>query len=190
MAEIRMDGTSLSPDQVKSIFCRPVSLVATFRPGGVNLAKRMEMLSLAIRSGARFVDLELESPSEFRDELVKIARDSQCKVIISYHNDQETPGRPLLDQITDQCFRAGADIAKLACMAHSNGDCARLFSLYDQSRPIIALGMGRLGTITRIVAPLLGAPFTYASLTPQHETAEGQLDWKTMQDILHALAKY
>jgi len=187
MAEIRMDGAKLSPAEVESIFSRPLVLVATFRPGGVRLKKRAEMLSLAIRAGARFVDLELQSPPAFRDELVKAARASRCRVIISYHNDRKTPDRPLLEQIADRCFRAGADIAKLACRVHSQGDCARLLSLYDQSRPIIALGLGRLGIMTRIVAPSLGAPFTYASLAPGRQTADGQLDWKAMREKIRAL---
>jgi len=182
MAEIRMEGARLSPEEVKALFSRPVPLIATFRPGTADLKKRSEYLALAVRAGARFLDLELESPPDFRAELIKIARRFRCQVIISYHNHLETPDRPRLDQIADQCYAAGADIAKLACQVHSPGDCARLLALYDRSRPIIAIGMGRQGIITRIIAPLLGAPFTYASLTAERQTAEGQLDWKTLRE--------
>ncbi len=45
-------------------------------------------------------------------------------------------------------------------------------------------GMGKDGRITRIAAPLLGAPFTYASLDNTRETASGQLDSRTLKQII------
>jgi len=44
--------------------------------------------------------------------------------------------------------------------------------------------MGQKGKITRVAAPLLGAPFAYASFKPGSETAEGQLDRKSLKTIL------
>jgi 3-dehydroquinate dehydratase-1 len=44
--------------------------------------------------------------------------------------------------------------------------------------------MGKDGRITRIAAPLLGAPFTYASLDNTRETASGQLDSRTLKQII------
>jgi len=53
---------------------------------------------------------------------------------------------------------------------------------------VIALGLGPAGVVTRLAAPLLGAPFTYTSLRPGRETADGQLDWLTMDRILRRVA--
>lgn len=188
LAEIRLDAARLSAEEVKSLFSLPVSLVAAFRPGGVGQSLRLDTLSLAIRSGAKYVDLELESPEDYRRELIAIARTSGCRVIVSYHNSDETPSRRKLEDVIDRCRDAGADITKMACRVRSSADCARLLSLYDRAEPMIAFGLGQLGTFTRVVAPFLGAPFTYACLAPGSETGDGQLDWKTMQEHIKALA--
>jgi len=44
--------------------------------------------------------------------------------------------------------------------------------------------MGRKGRLTRILAPLLGCPFTYASIDGGKETAEGQIDAASLRRIL------
>ena len=43
--------------------------------------------------------------------------------------------------------------------------------------------MGSGGKITRIVAPLIGGLFTYASLRPGKEVADGQIDRAALQRI-------
>jgi 3-dehydroquinate dehydratase-1 len=187
-AEIRMDGARLSSLEIRTLFSKPLQFLATYRPSpDVRPEDRLAALSLAARSGARFVDLELDAPVFMREALLPVVRASGCRLVVSHHDERGTPGRKDLDRFLDQCFAAGGDIAKIACRVHTRHDVIRLLSLYDRSEPIIALGMGRLGTLTRIAAPLLGAPFTYASLAPGRETADGQLNWKTLRDILKAL---
>ena len=185
LAEIRMDGAALSPDETKDLFARPARLIATFRPTGKEgLELRRTCLSLAIRSGAAYVDLEIDSPPDYREELLHIAREKGCRIILSHHDDHGTPGRPVLERIVKHCFAAGADIAKIACRVNAPADVASLLSLYGKFHPLIALGMGPLGVLTRVAAPFLGAPFTYASLTSDRPVADGQLDHKALSEIL------
>ena len=92
-------------------------------------------------------------------------------------------GRRLLDR----AFQLGADIAKIACAVRGAGDCARLLALHEGRNDVVALGMGPLGGVTRIAAPFLGAPFTYASLLRGRETAPGQLDVQTLESIFEQL---
>jgi 3-dehydroquinate dehydratase-1 len=54
-------------------------------------------------------------------------------------------------------------------------------------RSIIVIGMGAMGKITRIVAPLLGSPFTFASLGEGKETAEGQMAAEKMRKLMGEL---
>jgi 3-dehydroquinate dehydratase-1 len=126
-------------------------------------------------------------------------------VILSYHNFKTTPPGDKLERIIDQCFLEGADIAKVACQVHFLSDCVRLLSLYGyqpldgktsgendnrdtgDSRGIIAIGIGEKGKITRVAAPLLGAPFTYASIVTGLETAPGQVDADTLAKIYRLL---
>jgi 3-dehydroquinate dehydratase-1 len=188
MAEIRLDGARLSAEEVESIFSRPMSLIAAFRPTeGVSDEERAAILGAAVRAGARFVDIELESAPRFGGALIPSARARSCKIIISHHDDIATPDRPRLEELVEACFAAGADIAQIACRVRTRTDCARLLSLYDSGRPVIALGMGRQGLITRVAAPLLGAPFTYASADGGRPTADGQIEWARMRDLLALL---
>lgn len=191
LAEIRLDGSDLSLNEIKQIFTLHANLIATFRPTAGHEApeKRKRSLLTAVEAGAAFVDIEFEAEALYKKEIMQTARLQECQVILSYHNYENTPSKEQLITIIEQCFSRGADIVKIACQVHSEADSARILSLYDypgqfhQSK-ITAFGMGEKGKITRLAAPLLGAPFTYASQSRGKETAPGQLDMETLERIL------
>lgn len=188
-AEIRIDAMPfLNLSSVRHIFSQPVQLIATCRPGGLfRNDERKAMLIAAIHSGAAYVDVEIGSEPGYLHEITSEARARGCKVIISFHDYEKTPGRRQLKAIADLCFQRGADIAKIACMALSDQDNARLLGLLDSDRQVVVIGMGEKGHITRITALLLGSPFTFASLSKGKETAEGQIDRETLRGILEVL---
>jgi len=193
LLEIRLDGTSV--EEMQRIFSLPTAKIATCRPGaGKTDTQRAELLEKAIDAGAAYVDVEIENDTAFKQRIVERARQTDCKVILSYHNFKLTPRAGELKEIMRWCFAEGADIAKIACMVNNKRDCARILSLYtfealrdfrepDRELRILVLGMGDMGKITRIAAPLLGAPFTYVSAAVGQETAAGQLDVRTLRDI-------
>lgn len=185
MAEIRLDITPLEPEEIASLFAYPLPLVATFRPGKRSESARTDALKTAIAAGAAFVDIEAEAPPAYRRELIRAARARGCRVIISTHSEGRPPTAERLARLRDRSFRLGADVVKVVHRVRSAADCVRLLSLYETPRrnQVIALGTGREGVVTRVAGPLLGAPFTYASLRPGRETAEGQLGWKTLARI-------
>ena len=183
-AEIRIDKTPLSPLEIKELFSEPVKLIATCRPGTRSDEDRLAVLLAAVAAGAAYVDIEVDAPAPLRTAVVAAAKEKGSKVIVSYHNNTETPLRHLLLQAIESCFDHGADIVKIICRVRSPQDCVRILSLYESRKNVIALGMGELGVITRIAAPFLGAPLTYAALAPGRETAEGQLDIKTLRTIM------
>ena len=188
LAELRLDKASLTGAEIKQLFSLPLDLIVTCRPGFLSEEDRKQYLLEAICYGAKYVDLEIESPVAFKQDIISLARNKGCLVILSYHNYQETPPAIELNRTVRQCFQEGADIAKIACQVNSGPDIISLFSLYGLEEAaagkIISLGMGQKGKITRVAAPLLGAPFTYASFKPGSETAEGQLDRKSLKTIL------
>ncbi|MFH0799264.1 MAG: type I 3-dehydroquinate dehydratase [Pseudomonadota bacterium] len=187
LAEIRLDKVGLSDEEINKLFSLPLKTIATCRPSALSSVKRMERLKKAIYAGAHYIDIELEASNSYKAELLRAARNHGCKVIISHHDNDKTPGRTCLKSIVDRCFDSGADIAKVACFSRSRADNARILSLYDDDRNIIALGLGSIGQFTRVAAILLGAPFTYASPAKGMETAAGQLDKKTLSKILENL---
>jgi 3-dehydroquinate dehydratase I len=189
LAEVRLDKMRIGPAGVKAIFSRHPRLIATCRPGAVPEARRRRLLLAAIEAGAAFVDVEAEAGPRLRDRLVSAARSRNCRVIVSHHDFRRTPPRPELEAVVRRAFEAGADIAKVACRVREIRDNARLLGLLDLGVPLVVVGMGRLGRLTRIAAPLLGSLFTYASLGAGRETADGQLDAASLERILLELGE-
>ncbi len=184
-AEIRIDKMSKpTEDQIKKIFSTHKSLIATCRAGSLSNDERKKLLMSAINSGAAFVDVEVEAEENYVKELVHHAKEKNCGVILSFHDQKKTPPKAELDEVIKWCFESGADIAKVACMVNSNKDNVRLLSLLDGEKPIVVIGMGELGTITRIIGPILGSSFTFAKLGKGKETAPGQLEKDVLEKHL------
>jgi len=143
-------------------------------------------MAAAIEAGASYIDIDLHSEIEYRQSLVRLARKHGCRVIISFHDQQGTPARFELKGIVRRCLDAGAEIVKIACRVLRVQDNAKLIGLLDSEVPMVVAGMGRAGRITRIVGPLLGSLFSYASLERGAETASGQIDLETLQELMEA----
>jgi len=186
-AEIRIDKMSLDVNDLKKIFSSHPRLIATCRPGVMAEATRISLLKEAIGAGAAYIDIEVETSDASKREIVQAARNKGCRVIISYHNLIKAPARAELGYIVDWCFESGADIAKVACLIRTEKENARLLGLLDQERPLVVVGLGTLGKITRLAGPLLGSPFTYASLEAGKETADGQIDKDTLEEFYRIL---
>ncbi len=182
LAEIRLDLCSLSDEETENLFSdTDTPLIATCRIDGVGEEEAERRLSLAIRAGARYADLELEASSAFSKRFRDLCRECGTEIIRSYHNFQETPSLEYLQQVKARCFRYGADIAKIATTASSADDCKLLEELYNtESGPMVAFAMGAQGRRSRIDCLRLGAPFTYASLSEDLSTATGQYTFEEM----------
>lgn len=183
MVEVRIDLCELTEQFVTDVFAsisKPT--IATCRPDFCDDEKRMQLLKCAIDAGATYVDIEIESEKQYREELLSFAHSHNCKVIISYHNYDETPEKAILKNIVNECFAQGADVAKIATTAQSKMDCARVLSLYSEYKNIVSLAMGSIGTITRVANLALGSPFSFASLDDKHATAAGQLTVQQMKN--------
>ena len=193
LAEVRIDLCGLNKKQIAGIFSLRSNLIATCRPGFYQESERLLFLKEAVVAGASYVDLELEAPASTKKEILKAARSRGCRVIMSYHDDSGTPPVAKLKRIVRQCFSEGADLCKIACRCLSIRDMMKILSLYgeyeDVKGRIIALGIGEKAVWTRIAAPFLGAPFTYAALSRSERTAEGQLSFKDMQTLFSCLKK-
>jgi 3-dehydroquinate dehydratase-1 len=188
LAEIRIDLAKLSIDDVQKIFSESKTpLIATCRPDNYSDEERLILLKTAITAGAKYVDIEIENNLQFTNELVDFAKKNNTVVIISYHNYENTPDSIELASIIATSFNLGADIAKIATMINETKDISRLLQLYDRNDQVVVLGMGEKGKITRIIAPFLGSPFTFASLDDSSSTAPGQISLKHLKEIQEQL---
>jgi len=139
--------------------------------------KRIEVL-LAAAQWADYVDVELRTRDKYKSEVIEASKST----IVSYHNFQETPPREELLELATRATTEG-DLAKLAVMPRSMQDTLTVLEVVSRCENTIAISMGKLGSYTRVVAPLFGSPITYASL--EEEIAPGQLNIKTTCEILN-----
>jgi 3-dehydroquinate dehydratase/shikimate dehydrogenase len=153
----------------------PVPVIATCRRkecGGEftgSLEDEIRILGSAARNGAKWVDIDYR----FAQLL------PPAEVIASYHNFEETPAT--LDAIVAGTLAVG-HIGKIATTVNCWDDNRRLLALLSRPhpKPLIVLGMGDLGQITRIVGPSRGSFLSFAASTRQ--AAPGQLSVKEMLD--------
>lgn len=184
MAEIRIDLTEFNDEEIRKVFSLRKKLIATCRPGKIKDKDRALMLKAAIAAGSTYVDIEYEAPEAYKNHLIDFAHSHQCDVIISYHNYEKTPDLEELEQIVQDCYTQGADLAKVATHVNVNRDNSKILSLYKAPGRLVAIGMGDLGRISRIVAPFLGAEFTYASLNESGATAPGQISYEKLNQFI------
>jgi len=185
-AELRLDLMKITPADIPILAGSGKKLLATCRPGPYDDALRKTLLLECIRCGMDLVDVEADAGEEFKADIIRKARRYGSRVIISHHDDEQTPARRELEAIIARSFEAGADFVKIACRANSAADSARLIGLLDDprcQRKLIVVGMGTFGSITRVLAPFLGSPFTFASLEEGYETAPGQIGYRDLARI-------
>ena len=192
MAEIRLDSCELSDDEIEELFGdSDTPLIATCRVSGLMAAGMKQAaaeqeaerrLCLAVEAGARFADLEIEASAGVSKHFQKLCKRCGTEIIRSFHDFNGTPDDEMLQMALARCFRYGADIAKIVTLCKDESDVARLQSLYSivlegvdslEGR-LIAFGMGEAGRASRVDCLRRGAPFTYAALSEDDRTAEGQ----------------
>ena len=126
------------------------------------------------------VDVELFTEKS----LIKKVVDASAKTIISYHNFSQTPDANSLQKIIDEAFKLG-DIAKVAVKPNSMEDTYVILKLLLENDDLVAISMDKMGTYTRIMAPIMGSPITYASV--ETSSAPGQLDINTTIKMIKQL---
>ena len=144
---------------------------------------RIELLISAIPF-ADGIDVELSAPLRTR---VKEAVTSGNKtLIISSHDFRTTPSYSDMQSILKLANAAGADIAKLAVTPNSSADTLRLLTVtQDADFPVCTIAMGKLGSHTRVVAPIYGSVLTYGSV--DEAVAPGQLRIDELKHMLEVL---
>ena len=150
-------------------------------------ATRIKELRDALNLGANIIDIELATPAIA--ELVSDAK-GRAECLISYHNLKETPPLDRLRQIIINQLAAGAHICKVVTTARSFGDNLTVLQLITDfsSANVVAFAMGAAGQLSRILCPLAGGYFTYASIKAGKESAKGQVTVLDLKEIYRMLA--
>ena len=190
--EIRLDCLALpviSP--FVSALSRP--LLFTNRPqweGGQFAGEeevRLAPLLEAVAENTAYVDLELLAPDDSHRAMQAALRQSESRLILSWHNFRDTPSREELVGRMALMQDKGADIGKIITTAQGPEDVLRVLQLQEVARqlnfPLIAFCMGRPGVISRVATCELGGYMTYCAVNDEEATAPGQLSGAVLRQI-------
>lgn len=191
-AEIRLDLSSYTKDETAVIFSSHPRLIATYRSSdSVSDETRTAALLHAVKHGAWAVDLDLSDSFFLKEKIKRELSLGSGQLMLSYHNYETTPSSACLEEIITRCSAEGATLIKIVTTAHSREEVLRILSLYRFSlippARLITFAMGAPGRISRLAAPFLGAPFTYAAADPSCKTAPGQLTYDELKQIYSIL---
>lgn len=175
----------------------PVSCVLTCRPvlegghfGGSDAARvaLLERVGAGARP-ARYVDVELATYTRSANLKQKVnlaidhpeqIRDLSTSLILSSHDFHSRPP-DLIRRLERMYSEPACRVVKVAYFARSLRDNLELLDIVSAGRagesggkPIIALGMGPFGLMSRVLAPKFGGFLTFASLRRDAATAPGQ----------------
>ena len=194
LLEIRFDlmKPSTSCSEMRSATHLPI--IATNRPryeGGAFSgpeATQTRTLMQAAQEGFDYVDLELKTRNV--DKLVRQLQRSGARVIVSHHNMKTTPRLSTLESVLRRQKRTRADVCKIVTTARSildNLSCLEFVNEHACRTKLVCFAMGKLGVMSRLLSPALGAYFTYASSKVGRETASGQLPISRVRAIYKEL---
>ncbi|MDD4875677.1 MAG: type I 3-dehydroquinate dehydratase [Dehalococcoidales bacterium] len=152
-------------------------------------ASRVEKLLEAAELGADTIDIELKTENlNYAVELIK----GKAECLLSFHDWEKTPPLREMREIVHKQLAAGADACKIVTTAHSLEDNRKTLQLISEFPEVkmISFAMGQLGILSRVLCPLVGGDFTYASVEIGKESAPGQITVKELRKIYDILEPF
>jgi 3-dehydroquinate dehydratase/shikimate dehydrogenase len=141
-----------------------------------------QLLLGAAKSGFEYVDVELSTQK--LEDLVKELKALGVKPIVSFHKFDGSLSVPELNNVLERETASGAEVCKIVTTAKQMEDnltALNFTSTASSKTKVVCFCMGELGKISRLLSPLFGGFFTFASLEHASETASGQLTIQEMK---------
>ncbi len=192
--EVRLDCLETSRNLSELSASTKVPLIATNRLlsekgffSGIE-SERQQTLLNAAKSGFEYVDIDLSCPKH--KEIISQIKMLGVKPIVSYHKFDGALNVLAMTAILDEELASGAFVCKIVTTALQIADnlpVLSFISLSSSKAKIVCFCMGEHGRVSRVLSPLFGAFFTFASLGDGSETAAGQMginEMKTAYSLL------
>ena len=144
--------------------------------------ERQQTLLNAAKSGFGYVDVDFCSAK--RNETLTKLRQLGVKAIVSYHKFDGILHASTMEKILDEEIGAGAEVCKIVLTAkqiEDNLPILTFVSFASIKAKLVCFCMGENGKTSRLLSPLFGAFFTFASLESGSETATGQMSIAEMK---------
>jgi 3-dehydroquinate dehydratase type I len=155
--------------------------IATDRSSSPESEQRQVLLSAA-KSGFEYVDVELSTP-QLKD-LVKELKALSAKPVVSFHKSDGSLGISELNRVLEREISSGAEVCKIVTTAkrlEDNLTTLNFVSAASSKAKLVCFCMGEQGKVSRLLSPLFGGFFTFASLEQGNETASGQMTLQEMK---------
>jgi len=145
-----------------------------------SIDEQLRILELAIHSGARAVDVEIETAEVVPVRCAELR--TKAHLIISWHHFETTPP---LAPVLKRMQKVPADVYKLVTTARKPTDTGRILAASRLSPrvPLVTLAMGEIGFPTRVISPAFGTIFTYAAPAHFQGTAAGQVNARQLRSL-------
>jgi 3-dehydroquinate dehydratase-1 len=188
--ELRLDHLAGIVDQLENKLPRlRAPLIITARhphEGGANNLSSPQRRDLLTRflPHARYVDVELRSASALRS-LLMVAKQKKVRRIISFHNFKSAPPSRILVAKARAAKACGANIFKVATRTDTPIEITRLLDFVTKKNvnlPVAAMGIGKLGAISRVLLARAGSALVYASVGAGTDV-EGQLSLEQLRSL-------
>jgi len=142
--------------------------------------RRIVELVKAAELGANIIDIELGTRN-----LNEAIQQINTKCLLSFHEMKATPPLDRMREIVQRQLEAGADVCKVITTAQSFEDNLTVLQLIAEfpKTKIVSFAMGPLGLISRVLCPLVGGDFTYASVEKGKESAPGQITARDLRKL-------
>lgn len=146
---------------------------------------------LASNEAGSLVDIELTAGLRHVRKLIALAHKNGKLAVISQHDFAKTPDTQDMVATLIRMRELGADVCKLAVMANSPADAARLMEATAIARDridgasLLTMAMGLHGAITRLSGEAFGSCATFASL--EQASAPGQMSLDATRNAIDAL---
>ncbi len=135
-------------------------IILTYKQGDTD-AQRLETLSAILAETNCFVDIDYAEIQDYRDKLFKVAEDNQCLTILSNHLITWDGKMGSITFLIEQMQALQPFYTKLAIPSPTLFHTLDILSLYAHYEHLILIDAGPKGLTSRLLAPVLGAPFTY-----------------------------
>jgi 3-dehydroquinate dehydratase-1 len=188
--ELRLDRLAGMADQVERALPklrRPLIVTARDpREGGANKLRLLQRRDLLRRflNHAYYIDVELRSVRTLQ-VLLANAKTKKIRQIVSFHDFKSTPSARILAAKARQARSHGADIFKVATRTDTPMELGRLLEFMANSRlnlSIAVMGIGKLGSISRVLLTHAGSVLIYASIAAASDV-EGQMSLEQLRTL-------
>jgi len=186
LVEFRLDNLS-EPRLLEEIAnTKSFPVIATDKSNRGSIAT-LELLSHAAAAGFDMVDVELSASS---NSIVNRLKSHGSDVIVSFHDYSNTPSPDELRKVLQAEKKAGGDVCKVVTTAVKPSDNLTILGfVQDESTKtrLVSFAMGAHGMPSRILSPWFGAEFTFAAISEESKTADGQLSVDALRMVWQTL---